>query len=48
MSLDEIVVIVAGVAAIAWVNWYFLVVGRGGTGSRDRPDEPGSAREPAP
>jgi hypothetical protein len=33
MTTADLVVIVAGVAAIAWVNWYFLVAGRrpGGT-----------------
>lgn len=28
MSTAEIIVIVAGLAAIAWVNWYFFVAGR--------------------
>jgi plastocyanin domain-containing protein len=28
MSGVEIMVILGGVAAIAWVNWYFLVAGR--------------------
>jgi hypothetical protein len=25
MSWDDVLVLVAGVAAIAWVNWYFLL-----------------------
>ncbi len=28
MSLDQIVVLVGGVAAIAWVNWYFFFARR--------------------
>ena len=28
MSADELVVIVAGLAAIAWINWYFFVAER--------------------
>jgi len=28
MTPVELVVIVAGVVAIAWVNWYFFVAGR--------------------
>lgn len=28
MSTADLVVIVGGVAAIAWVNWYFFVAGR--------------------
>jgi hypothetical protein len=28
MSVDRVVVLVAGVLAIIWVNWYFLVKGR--------------------
>ena len=29
MSLDQILIPLAGLAAIAWVNWYFFVAGRG-------------------
>lgn len=29
MSVSEWVVIVASVAAIAWVNWYFFMADRG-------------------
>ena len=25
MSMDEVLVTLAGVLAIAWVNWYFLL-----------------------
>ena len=28
MSLDQILVLLAGLAAIAWVNWYFFAAGR--------------------
>ncbi len=28
-SISDLAVIAAGVAAIAWVNWYFFVAGRG-------------------
>ena len=28
MTTADLVVIVGGVAAIAWVNWYFFVAGR--------------------
>ena len=33
MSIDatDWMVIAAGIAAIAWVNWYFFVAGRSGT-----------------
>ena len=30
MSGAELAVILAGVAAIAWVNWYFFLAGRKG------------------
>lgn len=29
MTVNELVVIGAGMAGIAWVNWYFFVAGRG-------------------
>lgn len=28
MSVDELLVVLGGIGAIAWVNWYFLVAGR--------------------
>ncbi len=28
MSTNELIVLVAGLAAIGWVNWYFFVAGR--------------------
>ena len=28
MSRAEIIVTLAGMAAIAWVNWYFFIAGR--------------------
>jgi len=28
MTTADLVVIIGGVAAIAWVNWYFFVAGR--------------------
>jgi hypothetical protein len=28
MTTADLVVIVGGIAAIAWVNWYFFVAGR--------------------
>jgi plastocyanin domain-containing protein len=31
MSLDQILVLLAGLAAIAWVNWYFFAAGRHAT-----------------
>ncbi|HXY30291.1 MAG TPA: hypothetical protein VEI06_06240 [Gemmatimonadaceae bacterium] len=35
MSVADIVVIIVGTAAIAWVNWYFFVAGRS---AGDAPD----------
>ena len=29
MTTDQIVVTLAGLAAVAWVNWYFFLAGRG-------------------
>jgi hypothetical protein len=29
MSATDVLVIVGGIAAIVWVNWYFLLTGRG-------------------
>lgn len=29
LLVSDILVATAGIAAIAWVNWYFLVAGRG-------------------
>ena len=31
MTTEEIVVTLLGILAIAWVNYYFFLVGRGGT-----------------
>jgi hypothetical protein len=37
MTTADFVVIVGGVAAIAWVNWYFFVAGRrSGAAAKDR------------
>jgi hypothetical protein len=33
MSGTDVLVIVAGIAAIAWVNWYFFVAGRRSEGA---------------
>jgi hypothetical protein len=30
MTTADLLVIIGGVAAIAWVNWYFFVAGRRG------------------
>jgi len=35
MSAADVIVIVGGTAAIAWVNWYFFLAGRRGPGPRD-------------
>jgi hypothetical protein len=36
MTTADLVVILGGVAAIGWVNWYFFVAGRRGeSGSRE-------------
>jgi hypothetical protein len=45
MQTDEIAVVAAAIAAIAWVNWYFFVAGRGPAREdrsvdRDRPTRP--------
>jgi hypothetical protein len=32
VSVTEWVVVAGGVAAIAWVNWYFFLAGRAGPG----------------
>lgn len=29
MSTDEILVLAGGIAAIVWINWYFMFAGRG-------------------
>ncbi len=29
MRADEVVVVIAAIVAIAWVNWYFFVAARG-------------------
>ena len=34
---SEWLVILAGIAAIAWVNWYFFLAGRANDDRRDRP-----------
>jgi hypothetical protein len=36
MTTTDLVVIVSGVAAIAWVNWYFFVAGRRSDGTAKR------------
>ena len=36
MSSSEIVVLVAGLAAIAWVNWYFVLAERPATAAQSR------------
>lgn len=28
MNVSDVLVIVGGIAAIAWVNWYFFLAGR--------------------
>ena len=41
MRADEVVVVIAAVAAIVWVNWYFFVAARGRAdagGRRQRDD----------
>lgn len=37
MSTADLVVIVGGIAAILWVNWYFFLAGRRGEKTRARP-----------
>jgi hypothetical protein len=32
--MSDWLVVLSGVAAIAWVNWYFFVAGRSGEGRR--------------
>lgn len=34
MTLTELLVIVGGIAAVAWVNWYFFVAARKRHGDR--------------
>ncbi len=38
MSLTDWMVVAGGLAAIAWVNWYFFLVGRAGS-RRSRPSD---------
>lgn len=39
MSADDVLVVIAGIVAIAAVNWWFFLAGRGREGKRDaRPD----------
>jgi hypothetical protein len=33
MSVTDLLVIVGGIAAIVWVNWYFFVAGRRAEGT---------------
>ncbi|MFN2565901.1 MAG: hypothetical protein ABR499_12970 [Gemmatimonadaceae bacterium] len=42
MSITEWVVVAGGLAAIAWVNWYFFLAGRAGSG--DSPPSEGLER----
>lgn len=39
MSRVEIVVTLAGIAAIAWVNWYFFIAGRDNAARSAKRDE---------
>lgn len=34
MTSIELVVLIGGAAAVAWVNWYFFVAGRAASGAR--------------
>jgi hypothetical protein len=38
VSAVDVMVVVGGVAAIAWVNWYFLLAGRGKIDERRNDD----------
>ena len=44
MSGTDWLVVAGGVAAIAWVNWYFFVAGRAGSGGQPPGDELGQHR----
>ncbi len=44
MTPSEWLVLAAGIAGIAWVNWYFFLAGKSNTGEAASADE---AREPA-
>ena len=39
MTGTEWAVVVGGIAAIAWVNWYFFLAGRAGTAPGAAPPE---------
>lgn len=39
MSATDWIVVLAGVAAIGWVNWYFFIAGRGAERAEVRPDD---------
>ncbi len=47
MTPDEILVVLGGIAAIVWVNWYFLIVGRRGTGATRMPADGRAPQEAA-
>ena len=44
MRADEVVVAIAAIVAIAWVNWYFFVAARGPAGERGKQDHDGATR----
>jgi hypothetical protein len=44
MHTDEVVVVIAAVVAIAWVNWYFFVAARRPADRPGRRQRDGAAR----
>jgi hypothetical protein len=44
MRADEVVVVIAAVAAIAWVNWYFFVAAPGRADDHGRRQRDGATR----
>ena len=45
MSSSQVVVTLAGLAAIAWVNWYFFIAGRDRAARTPKRDEHGERVE---
>ena len=47
MSGTEWMVVIAGIAAIAWVNWYFFLAQRGGKPATNSAAAPAGQDSPA-
>ena len=45
MTATDWMVVVGGIAAIVWVNWYFFLAGRGESGTRGDSRREGEPRK---